>query len=118
MEQEKLLEELGESYGYLKVYVEKRIELVRLEATEKVALSLSFVITLLLLLLAGGFVLGLLTLALGFFLSERMGSPGQAFLVLAGGYAILALLIYFFRNPLIRNPLIGEAIRSLEQKDR
>ncbi len=115
MEQEKLLEDLGESYGYLKAYVEKRIELARLEALEKYAMGLSFAVTLILLVTIGGFVLGLLTLAFGFYLGRQLGSYSEAFLILAGLYTFIGLVILAFRKPLIQNPLLSNAIRSLDE---
>lgn len=115
MEQEKLLEDLGETYGYLKAYVEKRVELARLGMIEKFAKAMSFLISLVAFLLIIGMVVLLLSLALGFYLSEVLGSNSLAFLILSGVYLVIGLLVFALRNPLIRNPLIGQAIRSLDE---
>jgi hypothetical protein len=115
MDERPLLEAMGESYGYLRAYVEKRIELMRLELIEKVALTAS---TLLLLAAMGFiffFILGLLTIALGFFLEPFVGSLAVSFLILAGIYALVGVLIFLLRKPLIIQPVLDMVIRILDE---
>jgi len=106
---------MGESYGYLRSYIEKRIELMRLELIEKVALTASTVLLLGAMGFIFFFILGLLTVALGFFLEAYVGSMALSFLILAGVYALIGVLIFLLRKPLIVQPVLDMVIRILDE---
>ena len=117
MEEKPILEALGESYGYLHAYVEKRVEGARLSVIEKVSTILAVVI---LLMILGGiflFIAGLASVALALHLGREIGSFPQAFLLVAGGYLLLGILVFLLRRPLIVAPLLSLAIQILDDEN-
>lgn len=114
MNERPLAEAMGESYGFLKAYVEKRIEVMRLEVIEKIALTASTLILLGAMSFIFFFILGLLSVALALYLSPIVGSTPVAFLILAGFYALVAILIFALRKRIIIQPVLDMVIRVLD----
>ncbi len=115
-----LLEKAGETFGYLQHFVEKRIDLFRLEMSERVIRILSVLITGFLLLSIVGMFTLFASIAISFYIGNSLGSTGSGFLIVAGAYGLLALLLYLFRRPLIVQPvlalIIGEFREELEEE--
>ncbi len=117
MQKEELLEQLGESYGYVQHLVEKKVDYFKLEMAEKSATTISGMIT--------GMVLGTLGLitfffaliTLGFYLTSVMGSGTQGFGVVTLVLLALLLLIYLLRRTLITDPAVSKVISAFFDND-
>lgn len=112
-----IIEKAGETFGYLREYVEKRIELYRVEIAEQLVESLSTLITSFLLLIIFGTVALFGSLSAGFYLAEVLDSLWLAFLIVTGFYALLALILSLFKRQLILNPILRMIIDLLKGEE-
>jgi len=108
-----LLEKLGELVGYVQVYANDRIELVKLEAAERSAKAVSSGITVAILALIFTMALLFGSVALGLFIAEWIDSYAFAFLIVFGLYVVLGSLIAVFRKALVTNPVLTIIIKSM-----
>jgi hypothetical protein len=106
----------------VKAYIQVRIRLSALIATEKLAHFYAGLVSklMVLLCLALAFLFG--SLALAFYLGDVLNSVEGGFLAVMGLYVILAALILVLKKPLIERPLIDKIIKnvlgnSTEEKD-
>lgn len=95
----------------LEDYVSKRIELLKLELVEGLSRFTSSLILKLGILYFMLLFLMFLSLAAGFCFGEVLDSYALGFLIVAGFYLVLAILLYFFRAHLIERPVIKGFIR-------
>lgn len=106
-----ILESAGEAYGYAKAYIEQQVEYAKLDLVERISVAISTAVSTVVVLLLFLMVLGFLSLAGGFFLAQRLGSPGQAFLIISGIYAVFTIAALLFRRVLITNPILSQIIK-------
>ncbi|MCO6476633.1 MAG: phage holin family protein [Phaeodactylibacter sp.] len=106
-----LMESTGEAYGYAKAYVEQQIEYAKLDIAERLSISISSAITAIVVIQLIFFVLGFLSFALGVYLSQRLGSYVQGFLIVGGIYLAITITIILLRRPLITNPVVSRIIK-------
>jgi hypothetical protein len=113
-----ILESAGEAYGYARTYAEQMLEYYKLEIAERVSLTISSAITMVVILMI--FLIGTLffSLAMGMYLADVLGSSVQAFLAVGGIYALLAIIILVFRRQLIVNVILSRMIKVFFQKER
>ncbi len=78
--------------GYLKV----KIELLKLDLTEHISKILTQVIAFLIIFIIGMFVLAFASFALANFLNDIWGNTYAGYLVLAGVYTIVLLIVLYF----------------------
>jgi hypothetical protein len=108
------LEELTEN---LKNYASTNFELYKLEATERASVigseSISFIA---ISIVAGLFVL-FISLAGGFYLSARIGDAYSGFLIIAGFYLFLSLVLLIGKKKLIEHPFRDKIIRKVFSKN-
>lgn len=114
---EELLEQLGESYGYVEQSIESRIELAKIKVTEKSAVALSSLVSIVILVLLLVFALFCLTVAAGFGLVSLLGSPGLAFLAMAGFFTLIGIILIIFRKSIITNPITSMIIQQIFSED-
>lgn len=105
-----IMEDLGESLGYLQAFISQEIEGIKLEAVEKISIASSSIITSLALVTTGSFVLILGSVALGFYLGTVFNSNAIGFLIVAAIFLIFLLIIYFFRKVLITDKVVTAVI--------
>lgn len=117
MQKDELLEQLGETYGYVSQLVEKKIDYFKLEAAETSANVMSGVITavVMLILVLATLLFGLLTLAL--WLVDVFDSWAAGFGAVAGFLLLLTLLVFLLRRPLITNPAVSKTISAFFEND-
>ena len=108
---EELMENLGESFGYVNIMVDRKVEQLKLSVAEKSASTISGLITSIV-LVALGSLSGLFGLiALAFLLAGGANKDiAVGFGVVALILAILLLLIYLLRRQLIVNPTVTKVI--------
>lgn len=113
-----LSEKAGETYGYIKYYIEQRIEYFRLALTERIALTMSGLLTAFALVALFSMVLLFGTLAIAFYLSSLLKSEGHGFLIVTMFYLLLGIIVYFFRRKLIMEPIVHIVVRSMEEAEK
>ncbi len=105
------MESTGEAYGYAKAYIEQQVEYTKLDLAERLSISISSAITAIVVIQLIFFVLGFLSFAFGVYLSQRLGSYVQGFLIVGGIYLAITIAVILFRRPLITNPVVSRIIK-------
>ncbi len=101
-----LTEDLSLLITDVKTYLEGKYDLAKLDLIEKLVLvsaALIVIITLLMLLMS--FVL-FLSFSLAYFLSNLFQSQAIGFMIVAGIYFVVALLIFLFKEFIIVQPVL------------
>lgn len=96
---------LKDSFGSLQRYIELQLKYNKLLLTQKLSEILSLIVLFVILLGLSGFILIFLSLAFVNWFGEHYGSVYTGFLWVSLFYAIIAILIFLFRKPLLFNPL-------------
>lgn len=109
--QDGVTETAGEAYGYAKAYIEQQLEYTKLDIAERLSIAISSAITAIVVVQLAFFVAGFLSIALGIYLGQRMGSYAQSFLIVGGIYAVITFVIVLFRRPLVTNPVVSRIIK-------
>lgn len=109
---ETFLESAGETAEYARQYANLQLQHLRLEAAEKLAKVSSAVMVILIVAALGLLALLMLTVAAGFYLGQIWHSYPLGFLCMAGFYALVALVVWYFQERWLTNPLLTTIIRS------
>lgn len=102
---------------HVKEYVNTRVELTKLRIAEKVSLvigdliAIAIVIGLFLLMVIFGSIAG------AWALSDWLGKPYAGFLIVAGFYLLLGIIVWIARGKFIRYPVMNAIIKLLHKKD-
>ena len=94
-------------FDEVKKYIELQREYIKLELIEKLTVVFSKLIIFILIFLLGIVVLFYLTMSLAYLLEPLVGGLTVSYLIVAGIVALLILLIYLYRKPLIITPLVN-----------
>jgi uncharacterized membrane protein YqjE len=97
----------------VKQYIKTRCELAKLKAADKAAdliTQLAFCLFLAVILL---FFALTFNIAIALWLGELLGKNYYGFLVMATLYVVIAIVVYIFRNKLIKEPLKNFIIPQL-----
>ncbi len=113
-----LSEKAGEVYGYVKFYIEQKVEYYRLAVIERLALTLSGLLTAFALVVLVSMVLLFGTIAVAFYLSHLLESEGHGFLIVAAFYLVLGIILFIFRRRLIMEPIINIVIQSVDEAEK
>ena len=117
MQKEELLEQLGETYGYVQHLVEKKVDYFKLEMAEKSATTISGLITGVVLGVLGLITFFLALITLGFYLTSVMDSGTKGFGTVTLIMFVLLLLIFMLRRVLITDPAVSKVISSFFSND-
>ena len=101
----------------LQQYVQQRILLLRLQATEKVSRIASAIITSVLIIVVGLFLLVFASIAAGLWLASVTGSLVAGFGIVALFYFVVFLFIILFLRKMLQNLFINKLIRLFHKKD-
>jgi|SRR5688572_14167366 len=104
------LEDIAED---LKSYVNTTLELYKLKATEKGAEMASQVIINLVLAVMAAMVLLFASFALALLLSEYFDRMYLGFVIVAGVYALLGMIVYLLKNTWLKGTLVDSIIKSV-----
>ena len=96
----------------VKEYVAKRVDLLKMEATEKSSVTAGIITFLAIATVAGLFFLVLLNIGLGLLIGSYLGNYGYGVLIMAGFYLLILLIVFLTRNS-IKNAVANKIIQSL-----
>lgn len=96
----------------LKDYAGKRLELLKLEATEKTALTAGTTVVIVLMAIFGLFFFLFFNIGLGLLIGHYMGNYGWGVLIVAGFYLLLTLIALFMKKT-ISNMVVNTILKSL-----
>lgn len=97
----------------LKQYANTNIELLKLEAAERSSALGSGFISGLLVTLVGILFLLFLSLAAAFYISTSIGDNYSGFMIIAGFYFLVCLILLIGRRKLLEKPLRDKLIRKM-----
>lgn len=100
-----------------KDYIEKKIELSKLQAIDKGSEIAGSATVGLLLLLFFTMVFFFSSIALAFYLAEVTGKNYLGFLSVAGIYLVIAIIVYLARESWIHTPMTNLFIRKMLKED-
>lgn len=102
---------------HVKEYINTRVELTKLHLAEKTSLVVSQLIAVTIVVLF--FLLFLIfgSIAGAWALSNWIGKPYSGFLIVAGIYLLLGIIVWVARGQLLRFPIMNAIIRQLQKKD-
>jgi protein-S-isoprenylcysteine O-methyltransferase Ste14 len=110
---EKVFARVEELAGHIKEYVNIRIDAVKLHTAEKtskaIAGALAFVVVIQLLALFAVFA----SIALAFAFAEWTGKIYWGFLIVAGIYLLLGVIIWLAKEQLLRIPIMNALLRQM-----
>jgi len=95
------------------VYAKTTIQLFKLKATDKGAEIVSKVVTGFVILIMLTLLFINLNIGIALFLGELLGKNWLGFMILAGFYGVVALVIYLFRDRWIKRPVSNSIIKEL-----
>jgi hypothetical protein len=101
----------------LQRYIQQRILLLRLQATEKASRIISTIIASLLITVVGLFLLVFASFTAGFWLADITGSLTAGFGIVALFYFVVLLFIIIFLKKILQNLFINKIISLLHKKD-
>lgn len=96
----------------IKEYASKRIDLLKIEATEKSSLSAGLVTYFIVLLVAFAFFIILFNFGIAFLIGKALDNISYGFLIVAGFYFFVMILIIVFKNKIV-NSVADQVIKFL-----
>jgi len=110
----KKVEELTE---HVKDYITTKVEITKLRFAEKTSLTIGNIIAAVVVAVLFLFVLLFGSIAGAWALSDWIGKNYAGFLIVTGIYLLVAIIVWFARNRLIRFPVMNAIIKMLHKKD-
>ncbi|MBV9961057.1 MAG: phage holin family protein [Parafilimonas sp.] len=98
-------------------YVQQRLLLFRLQATEKISKIAATIITTVLLAVIGLFLLIFLSVTAALWIGESLGSNAAGFGIVTGFYLLVFLFVMFVLKKILQNSFINKLIRLFHKKD-
>jgi len=96
----------------IKEYASKRIDLLKIEATEKTSLSAGLITYFIVLLVAFGFFIILFNFGIAFLIGKALNNTSYGFLIVAGFYFLVMIFIVVFKNKIV-NSVADQVIKFL-----
>lgn len=87
----------------IKEYASKRIDLLKIEATEKSALSAGTITYLVIMLVAFGFFIILFNFGIAYLIGKALNNTAYGFLIVAAFYFVAMFLITIFKKNIINS---------------
>jgi hypothetical protein len=106
-----------ETKSKLKQYLQQRLLLFRLQATEKATSIASTIITTVLLVVIGLFFLIFISITAGLWLGEILDSNAAGFGIVTLFYLLVLLFVIFFLRKILQNLFINKLIQLFHKKD-
>ena len=100
-----------------KEYVSLRIHLTELKLGNKSSLLASSLITISILFMIAFFFVLVLTVGLALWIGDSLGQSYLGFLIMAGFYLVVGLVLFIFRNKWIKEPVNNLIVKELFDED-
>ena len=106
-ERKELIEDLFEK---AEQYVKTNIELAKLKVIDKVADTIGALVTQIALVLVGFFFFLMINMGIAFWLGTILGNTHLGFMVVAGFYLLVGIVIFIFRKSILKTPISNSII--------
>lgn len=107
------LEEITDS---IKEYLQLNIEILKLEATDRISLIGASLTAVLLVGVSVFLFVFTMSIGLGFYISALLGDAYSGFAIIAAFYFLLAIILFVGRKKLIEKPLRDKIIEKILKK--
>lgn len=97
----------------VKIYVETRIDLLRLKAIDKSSSFLSLLISMVVVILISFIFIMLLNIGVALLIGELIGKSYYGFFIVAGFYLLIGVVLFMFRNKWLKAPIANSMIKNL-----
>ena len=111
------LKKVEELTDHVKDYITTKVEITKLRFAEKTSLTIGNIIAAFVVAVLFLFVLLFGSIAGAWALSDWIGKNYAGFLIVTGFYLLVAIIVWFARNRLIRFPVMNAIIKMLHKKD-
>ncbi|HBR12434.1 MAG TPA: hypothetical protein DD740_09625 [Chryseobacterium sp.] len=98
----------------IKDYLGKRIELIKLQITEKSSLSAGIIAFLSIILVAFSFFIILFNFGIAYLIGESLGNISYGFLIVSGFYFLIILIVVLLKKAIV-NAVANRVIHFLKQ---
>lgn len=98
-------------------YLESRVDLLKLKAVKKMSDITSSLVTRLTIILIIAFVFFMANIGLAMWIGDMMEKMYYGFFIVAGGYIVVALILFGFRRQLFKTPLHNRLIKMMLKED-
>ena len=112
-DRKELIEDLFEK---AEAYAKTNLEIFKLKTADKLAVVVASLVSRLVVLLVFSFFFLMINIGLAIWIGESMGHIYYGFFIIAGLYALLSILLFAFRDPVIKNPIINSIISQVLKK--
>ncbi len=109
-ETKELAEDLFEK---TQAFVRTSLELYKLRMTDKLALVLASLVSRIIIIILVLLVFVMVNIGLAIWIGDALGRTYDGFFIIAGLYALIAAIVYIYRDPLIKNPIINSIISQI-----
>ena len=110
-------EKLEDLTDHVKEYINTRVEITKLHLAEKTSMVISNLIAVTIVAVLFLFVIVFGSIAGAWALSEWIGKTYSGFLIVAGCYLLLGIIVWIAKDKLIRFPVMNAIIKQLQKKD-
>lgn len=97
---------------HVKEYVQTRVELLTLTAADKGTAAVSNAVLYFALFLISIFFLLFLSVGAAFAISEALDVRYSGFLIVAGFYLLLGVILFVLQNKLVKDPIVNTLLKS------
>lgn len=97
----------------VKIYVETRIDLLKLKAIDKSSSLLSLMVSMIIVILMSFIFIILLSVGVALLLGEMLGKTYFGFFIVAGFYLLVGFMLFAFRNKWMKTPIANSMIKNL-----
>ena len=104
MEEKNSLEKTTE---HLKNYAEAKIDLIRLDLSDKIVSTVSSISSIMLIGLISIFILLFLSIGAALWITEYFDQASMGFFIVAGFYLVVVIILYITRESLVKVPMIN-----------
>lgn len=87
----------------IKDYTSKRLDLVKLQLTEKSSLSAGVIAFLFIVLIAFSFFIILFNFGIAFLIGQSLGNIAHGFLIVAGFYFVLMIFVFLLKKAIVKS---------------
>ena len=106
-----------ELVGNIKAYFDSRIESIKLSIAEKTSRVIANLVAGIIVIFIFFLFIVFAGIALSFFLGSWIGNTWAGFLIVAGLYLIMGIIVWAGRGKLIRLPVMNALIKQLFRND-
>ncbi len=94
-------------------YVETRMDLLKLKTVDKFSEAISSIVSGLALILFISFFVFLLNIGIALWIGDLLGKNYYGFLIVAGFYGLVGLIVYVFRRQWLKDPVSNLFIKKM-----